>query len=270
MENTRFSKLKCLQMKRACSLNTNTDEISHANWSEAEIPEGNSVRLIKINQFRMKTNRLNIMIIICALSLTSCVSKKKFVEMESFKLRAENRVRELTSENEAQANRIEEMIAEFENMKQELLSSNAQKDEMIGKLNGQINMLNSNVKEKDATIEEKLYAFEYEKRRMAEELQISKNAQTSIQNKNSGLAEELSATKNELADLRFNLTRQNDDSKRLNDQLKTKDQKLEEQNAVLLRLQDETEKLKAQISEKDQIIERLTNNVNLLKKQLSK
>jgi len=218
----------------------------------------------------MKTSRLFIMIIICALSLSSCVLKKKFVEMESSKLRAENRVRELTSENEAQASRIEEMITEFEKMKQELLSSNAQKDEMIGKLNGQINLLNSNVKEKDATIEEKLYAFEYEKRRTAEELEISKNAQTSLQNKNTSLAQELSAAKNELADLRFNLSRQNDDSKRLNEQIKLKEQRFEEQSAVLLKLQEETDKMKAQLREKDQIIERLNNNVNLLKKELSK
>jgi len=218
----------------------------------------------------MKTSRLFIMIIICALSLSSCVLKKKFVEMESSKLRAENRVRELTSENEAQASRIEEMITEFEKMKQELLSSNAQKDEMIGKLNGQINLLNSNVKEKDATIEEKLYAFEYEKRRTAEELEISKNSQTSLQNKNTSLAQELSAAKNELADLRFNLSRQNDDSKRLNEQIKLKEQRFEEQSAVLLKLQEETDKMKAQLREKDQIIERLNNNVNLLKKELSK
>ena len=218
----------------------------------------------------MKTSRLIIMIIIGTLSLSSCVLKKKFVEMESSKLRAEDRVRELTSENEAQSNRIEEMITEFEKMKQELLSSNAQKDEMIGKLNGQINLLNSNVKEKDATIEEKLYAFEYEKRRTAEELEISKNSQTSLQNKNTSLAQELSAAKNELADLRFNLSRQNDDSKRLNEQIKLKEQRFEEQSAVLLKLQEETDKMKAQLREKDQIIERLNNNVNLLKKELSK
>ncbi len=218
----------------------------------------------------MQTSRLIIMTIIGALSFSSCVLKKKFVEMESSKLRAEERVRELTSENEAQANRIEEMIAEFEKMKQELLGSNAQKDEMIGKLNGQINLLNSNVKEKDATIEEKLYAFEYEKRRTAEELEISKNAQTSLQNKNTSLAQELSATKNELAELRFNQQRQNDDAKRVNEQIRLKDQKFDEQGAVLIKLQEETDKLKAQIKEKDQIIERLTNNVNLLKKELSK
>jgi chromosome segregation ATPase len=218
----------------------------------------------------MQTSRLIIMTIICALSFSSCVLKKKFVEMESSKLRAEERVRELTSENEAQANRIEEMIAEYEKMKQELLGSNAQKDEMIGKLSGQINLLNSNVKEKDATIEEKLYAFEYEKRRTAEELEISKNAQTSLQNKNTSLAQELSATKNELAELRFNQQRQNDDAKRVDEQIRLKDQKFDEQSAVLLKLQEETDKLKAQIREKDQIIERLTNNVNLLKKELSK
>ncbi len=218
----------------------------------------------------MNTNRLVLLITIGALCFPSCVLKKKFVEMESSKLRAEQRVRELTDENEAQANRIEEMIAGFEKMKQELLTSNAQKDQMIGDLNGQINLLNSNVKEKDATIEEKLYAFEYEKRRMNEELQKSRDAQTVLQNKNQELAQELSNAKNELSELRFNLTRQDDDAKRLNEQLSLKDQRFEEQGAVLLRLQGEIDNLKAQSREKDETIERLDNNVKLLKRELSK
>lgn len=218
----------------------------------------------------MNTNRTILLITICALSLSSCVSKKKFVAMESSKLRAEERVRELTGENEAQANRIEEMIADFEKMKQELLTSNAQKDQMIGDLNGQINVLNSNVKEKDATIEEKLYAFEYERRRMDEELKKSRDTQIALQNKNAVLVQELSKAKEELTDLRFNLTRQDDHVKRLNEQAKLKDQRFEEQGAVLLKLQDEIDKLKAQSREKDETIERLNNNVKLLKKELNK
>ena len=218
----------------------------------------------------MNTKHLVLLITAGALCFPSCVSKKKFIAMESSKLRAEERVRELTGENEAQANRIEEMIAGFEKMKQELLTSNAQKDQMIGDLNGQINILKSNVQEKDATIDEKLYAFEYEKRRMDEELQKSRNVQTALQEKNTGLAQELGKAKNELSDLRFNLTRLTDDAGRLNEQLRLKDQRYEEQAAVLLRLQTETDNLKAQIREKDETIERLGNNVKLLKNELGK
>lgn len=218
----------------------------------------------------MNTKHLFLLITAGALCFPSCVSKKKFIAMESSKLRAEERVRELTGENEAQANRIEEMIAGFEKMKQELLTSNAQKDQMIGDLNGQINILKSNVQEKDATIGEKLYAFEYEKRRMDEELQKSRNVQTALQEKNTGLSQELGKAKNELSDLRFNLTRLTDEGGRLNEQLRLKDQRYEEQAAVLLRLQTETDNLKAQIREKDETIERLSNNVKLLKNELGK
>ncbi len=211
----------------------------------------------------MKTNQLIILVLISATIFPSCVSKKKFVEMESSKLRAETRVRELTDEKEAQAKRIAEMIAEFENMKQELLSSNAQKDQMIGKLKGEINALSSNVKEKDATIEEKLYAFEYEKRQLAQDVQQSKSAEASLREKNTELALELSAANGKLAEMQIDLSRLKDDATR-------KDQKNSEQAEQLLQLQKETGQLKAQLQEKDQLIEQLKNNVSLLKKELGK
>ena len=53
---------------------------------------------------------------------SSCVSKKKFLEMQSGRQRAEEKVRQLTSENNAKAARIEAMIADFETMKNELVA----------------------------------------------------------------------------------------------------------------------------------------------------
>ncbi|MCW0484408.1 hypothetical protein [Gaoshiqia sediminis] len=218
----------------------------------------------------MRTKTLLLWMTIGSMGMTACVSKKKFVEMESSKLRAEQRVRELTGENEAKATRIGQMIADFEKMKQELLESNAQKDQLITNLNGQINALNSNVKEKDATIEEKLYAFEYEKRRLEEELATGKSAQVALRAENESLSGELNQTKNQLSDLQFDLKRKKDEAERLEQQRLLKDKEYEAQEVQLSRLKAEIQQLKNQLQEKDETIERLNNNVNLLKRELGK
>ena len=65
----------------------------------------------------MKTNKILIASILLAVGLSACVSKKKYLDMESSRMRAEQRVRELTDENEAKAGRIAKMIADYETMK---------------------------------------------------------------------------------------------------------------------------------------------------------
>ena len=55
---------------------------------------------------------------------SSCVSKKKYLEMETGRLKAEDLSRQLTTENNAKATRIEALIADFERKKNELLERN--------------------------------------------------------------------------------------------------------------------------------------------------
>ena len=59
----------------------------------------------------MKTNRILLLVTLLAVVSAGCVSKKKYLDMESSKLRAEKRVRELTGENEDKDQRIAKMIA---------------------------------------------------------------------------------------------------------------------------------------------------------------
>ena len=82
----------------------------------------------------MKYRIFVILALIVTVATTSCVSKKKYLEMESFKQRAENRVRELTDENTAKDKRIETMIADFELMKGELMESNVIKKTSLSTL----------------------------------------------------------------------------------------------------------------------------------------
>lgn len=185
-------------------------------------------------------------------------------------MRAEQRVRELTDENESKDERIGKLVADFEAMKKDLMASNAVKDQLIGELNGQINQLNSNVKEKDASIEEKLYAFEFEKRRMNDALKNSQNNEGSLRDENKTLAAQLSQTKNELDDLKFSFGREKDNRENMANELNQKNQQFEEQAAQLASLRADIQKLKIEAKDKDETIERLKNNVALLKSQIGK
>lgn len=218
----------------------------------------------------MRTTRILFIAALVAVNLTSCVSKKKYLDMESSKMRAEQRVRELTDENEAKTDRIAKMIADFEAMKKDLMTSNAAKDQLIGDLNGQINKLKSNVKEKDDNIEEKLYAFEFEKRQMADALKASKNTEASLKEENKSLSSELTQIKNEISDTKFSLNREKETTENLNNQLAQKNQQFEQQASQIANLKADIQKLKVEAKEKDETIERLNNNVSLLKSQLGK
>ena len=68
-----------------------------------------------------------IVISIVLVSLSSCVSKKKYLEMEAGRLKAEELSRKLDGENKAKAERIRTLIADYESMKNELMESNAMK-----------------------------------------------------------------------------------------------------------------------------------------------
>ncbi|MGQ8337147.1 hypothetical protein ACUNWD_11410 [Sunxiuqinia sp. A32] len=216
----------------------------------------------------MNTNKLILVFAVLAVLLSSCVSKKKFLDMESSKLRAEDRVRELTTENKAKADRIQQMIADFEKMKQELLASNAEKDQLIITLNGQINKLNSNVEEKDASFEEKIYAFEYEKRRINQELEDQQQELANLQSRNEDLSSTVNKLQGDLTEKNFDLNRQKEENSKLINQLSKGDQKYEEQAKQLAAIKAEVQRLKVEMQTKDETIERLKNNVSLLKKEI--
>lgn len=206
--------------------------------------------------------------IILLTSLSSCVSKKKYLEMESYKLRAETRVRELTGENEGKDRRIEILIADFETMKGQLMESNTIKNQVIDSLTGQVNVLSSHVLAKDASIDEKIYAFEYEKRRLTEDATSTRQQLQQKETELENLSAQLQETKNEVSRINFDLGRRNDELKNIQEQLRFRDEKIAGNQQATDQLNTEIQSLKKQLNEKNQAIERLENNVKLLKSQL--
>jgi len=195
------------------------------------------------------------------ISFTSCVSKKKFVAMENLKLSAEENVSQLTDENKAKDSRIKVMISDFERMKNELMESNAKKDQMLGDLSGEINSLKSNVKSTSENMDEKIYAFKFEKRRLNEELKNCRDSVSLLKTQIQSLSTSLNSAKSDIANIQFDLEREKSKSSRLEAQNSSDNKKYQEQLKIIA-------SLKAEIKNKNEKIEQLQNNVNLLKKSL--
>ena len=215
-------------------------------------------------------NPKHLIIIFSAFSIlfTSCVSKKKFTEMQNGRLQAEEQVRELTAENNARAVRIEAMIADFEAMKNELMESNAEKDQFIDNLNKEIAGLNNQLEEQKESLQERNFTYGFERERLSETLQERENSIRTLERQIAGLEEEMSSQSNSRSDrnVRINaLTDQIASLEREKERGEKERAGLEEQ---LESLREEINALKVQLNEKDENITRLQNNVNLLKKEL--
>jgi len=181
--------------------------------------------------------------------------------MENLKLSADENIRQLTDENKAKDSRIKVMISDFERMKNELMESNAKKDQMLSDYSNGINLLKSNVKSTSQTMDEKIYSFKFEKRRLNEELKNSRDSVSLLKIQIQSLSTSLNSAKSDMANIQFDLEREKNKSSRAEGQNSSINKKYQEQLKII-------DSLKSEIKKKDEKIEQLQNNVNLLKKSL--
>jgi chromosome segregation ATPase len=211
-----------------------------------------------------------ILIFIVMLTISSCVSKKKFTEMESGRLKAEEQVMKLTDENNYQASRIEALISDFENMKNELLESNAVKDQYIDSINNEMFAVRETLAQQKESLQQTSFNYGFERQRMIEELKVKDNTITSLNSRIESLDKEISRQSSLLDDKNLQLQVLGDRLNILQGERERAEQQGIELQEKLNQVQDEIKKLNAVISEKDQTITRLQNNVNLLKKELGR
>ncbi len=214
-------------------------------------------------------NKLSVIFItVFALLFTSCVSKKKFVEMQNGRLRAEQQVRELTQENNARAKRINAMIADFEAMKNELLGSNAEKDEYIDNLNKKIAELNEQMNKQKESLQANTFTYGFEKERLSETLQSRDNTIRNLESKVKELEKEISQQSSAVSERNVRISGLNDRIEALEAEIARGEKQRAELQQQILKLKQEIDALNEQIKTKDETITRLQNNVNLLKKEL--
>lgn len=202
------------------------------------------------------------------ITFSSCVSKKKFLEMQEGRLKAEELSRKLNKENNEKAARIEALIEDFEHMKNELMQSNAQKDHYIDSLNSEVFTLTEQLNRQQESLQETSFNLDFEKQRLTNAIESKEQTIVSMQKQVDDLENTVS-NKNAVIDQKnFDINRLKDEVGLLEEKLKTSAGKQEEFNERLKLVQAEVAKLQAQIKEKDATITRLENNVKLLKKQL--
>jgi len=202
------------------------------------------------------------------ITFSSCVSKKKYIEMETGRLKAEKLSRKLDEESNAKSLRIEELIADFESMKNELMENNAIKDHYIDSLNGEIFTLAENVEKQMESLKKSSFTLDFEQQRLTNALKEKDKSIAALNSQTERLEAEIS-TKNSAIDQRnFELRQMRDEAEVLQSKIKTGDSKLIELQSQLNKVKSETIKLQEQIKEKDANITRLENIVKLLKKEL--
>lgn len=214
-------------------------------------------------------NKLAVLfLIVIATLFTSCVSKKKFLGMQDGRLKAEQQVRELTRENNARAERIKTMIADFEAMKNELMGSNAEKDEYIDNLNKEMSALNSQLSQQKESLQESSFTYGFEKERLAETLQERENVIRQLRSQIKELESDLSQQSSVLSERNLKTSVLNDQIESLETEKARGEKQQEELQQQIEKLKQEISALNQQLTEKDENISRLQNNVNLLKKEL--
>lgn len=219
------------------------------------------------------TNKYFILLfLISGFFMHSCVSKKKFVEMQQGRLQAEEQVRNLTQETTSQAARIESLIADFEEMKNELLENNALKDQYIDSLNSEIFSLNELLAQQKESLQATSFTFGFEQQRMKQVMEEKDSKIRSLQSQIESLEEEVSQQAGVIDDKNFQISQLNDQVDNLLGQVsraKTQAENLEMQLGTQIKnLKSQVNELQATMQEKDATITKLQNNVKLLKNEL--
>ncbi len=200
--------------------------------------------------------------------MSSCVAKKKYLEMQDGRLKAETQVMKLTEESNYRASRIEALISDFESMKNELMESNAVKDQYIDSLNQEIAGLKGSIARQKESLQQTSFTFGFERQRMIEDMKAREDMISSLNSQLQNLENENKELSSALDDKNFQLTVLNDKISVLQSENQSKSGQNEELQQKMQALQQDINSLQSVIKEKDATIIRLQNNVNLLKKEL--
>lgn len=199
---------------------------------------------------------------------TSCVSKRKYLEMETGRLNAEKLSRQLDEANNAKAARIEALIADFESMKNELLENNAIKDNLIDSLNGEIFILSENINKQKESLQETSFNLDFEKQRLTSALNAKDKSINSLQSKVEQMETEISNKNSVIDQKNFDIGRLKDEATILENKVTAGDNRVNLLQNELDKVKADIGKLQSEIKEKDATITKLQNNVKLLKKEI--
>lgn len=201
-----------------------------------------------------------IIVTLVVLILPSCVSKKKFVEMEGYRTRAEQRVVELTKE-------VADLKVEFEQYNNKFYYNNSVKDQMIDSLSNVIVSLHSDLSSKSENIEDQIFSFQVEKRRL-NQLLADKDREIRIAQRNAEMLKvKADDLQREIDDANVKL-RNSESTAAANERaVAMKDGELEKLKNQIEKQSGDLVRLQKEMTKKNEEIEALNNQVKLLKSQ---
>jgi len=216
-------------------------------------------------------NKKLLILSIVPLVLASCVvSKRKYEELDYAKRKSDAKVRKLDKDNSALDSRLKQTLAEYNDMKNSMAESNAQKNVEIDQLSTELFSMASDTTSLKQKLHETLGNYKFAQERNAENEALISKLKVQVMDLKS---ETSSLTK----DLDANLKDKEWESQKVaGEKLKLKE-KIVQRDNQLAKVKKEMEVVNGKITwlrkvkkQNDAEIERLTNQMNLYKKEYEK
>ncbi len=216
-------------------------------------------------------NKKLLILSIMPLILVSCVvSKRKYEELDYAKRKSDAQVRKLGKDNKALDLKLNKTLAEYNDMKNSMAESNAQKNVEIDELSSELFSMASDTTSLKEKLHETLGNYKYAQERNAEnEATITKlNKQAKV----------LKAESSQLTnDLNASLKDKEWESKKVAGEKLKFEEKIAQRDNQIAKVKKEMEVVNGKIvwlrkvkKQNDAEIEKLTNQMNLYKKEYEK
>ena len=216
-------------------------------------------------------NKRILILSIMPLVLVSCVvSKRKYEELDYAKRKSDAQVRKLGNENTSLDSKLKQTLAEYNDMKNSMAESNAQKNVEIDELSTELFSMASDTTSLKLKLHETLGNYKFAQERNAENEAIINQLNEKVKDlkaESSRLTQDLSAS---IKDKEW------EDKKVAGEKLKL-EEKIAQKDNQIAKVKKEMEVVNGKITwlrkvkkQNNAEIERLTNQMNLYKKEYEK
>ncbi len=207
------------------------------------------------------------LILLTLIVVSSCVSKRKYLDADSARINALNRIGILNQEVEGLKGNVADLKKEFNAMQNELRLSNAKKDAYIDSLSKKAFTLSSAITKKDDSLNDQVSNFQSEKLLLNSALMQHQSQINELTGKLKTLETRIAQVNQESENLKFDLANQKEMAVSNSNSLQATEAQKKKLIAETDSYKKEIASLKNQITTKNAEIEKLNNIVKLLKNQ---
>jgi len=216
-------------------------------------------------------NKKILILSLLPLALASCVvSKRKYEELDYAKRKSDAQVRQLGKDNSELDSKLKQTLAEYNDMKNSMAESNAQKNVEIDQLSSELFSMASDTTSLKQKLHETLGNYKFAQQRNEENeatiLKLNEKIKA-LKAESSRLTQDLNAS---VQDKEWESKKMAGEQQKLKDMLTQKDKKIAEVSKEMEVINGKITWLRKVKKQNDAEIERLTNQMNLYKKEYEK